>query len=159
MLLADDLGKDVGCYGGPVKTPAIDKLAMDGVRFTDFIPVVPSVLLRVRPLDGKASYKNGCLQLIHDESQNSHLLLSERTIAEILKDRGYSTAHIGKWHWVCRWTGRSPPPVIMVLITGLPHGIMYLPSRIRIILFETDRLSDHWKVLLSVGGRCYWLVG
>ena len=37
ILLADDLGyKDVGCYGGPVKTPAIDKLAMDGVRFTDF---------------------------------------------------------------------------------------------------------------------------
>ena len=37
ILLADDLGyKDVGCYGGPVKTPAIDQLAMDGVRFTDF---------------------------------------------------------------------------------------------------------------------------
>ena len=37
ILLADDLGyKDVGCYGGPVKTPAIDQLAKDGVRFTDF---------------------------------------------------------------------------------------------------------------------------
>ena len=37
ILLADDLGyKDVGCYGGPVKTPAIDQLAKNGVRFTDF---------------------------------------------------------------------------------------------------------------------------
>ena len=37
ILLADDLGyQDVGCYGGPVKTPAIDQLAKNGVRFTDF---------------------------------------------------------------------------------------------------------------------------
>ena len=50
ILLADDLGyEDVGCYGGPVKTPAIDQLAKDGVRFMIFIPAVPSVLLRERP--------------------------------------------------------------------------------------------------------------
>ena len=50
ILLADDLGyKDVGCYGGPVKTPAIDQLAKDGVRSLIFIPAVQSVLLRVRP--------------------------------------------------------------------------------------------------------------
>ncbi len=37
VLLADDLGyKDIGCYGGPVKTPALDSLAAKGVRFTDF---------------------------------------------------------------------------------------------------------------------------
>ena len=37
ILLADDLGyQDVGCYGGPVQTPAIDQLAKEGVRFTDF---------------------------------------------------------------------------------------------------------------------------
>ena len=37
ILLADDLGsKDIGCYGGPVKTPALDELAAKGVRFTDF---------------------------------------------------------------------------------------------------------------------------
>ena len=50
ILLADDLGyNDVGCYGGPVKTPAIDQLAKDGVRFMDFYSDVPSVLLHVRP--------------------------------------------------------------------------------------------------------------
>ena len=37
VLLADDLGyQDIGCYGGPVKTPALDRLAANGVRFTDF---------------------------------------------------------------------------------------------------------------------------
>ncbi|MBL7133836.1 MAG: sulfatase-like hydrolase/transferase, partial [Phycisphaerae bacterium] len=37
VLLADDLGfQDIGCYGGPVKTPALDGLAAKGVRFTDF---------------------------------------------------------------------------------------------------------------------------
>ena len=37
VLLADDLGyQDVGCYGGPVQTPAIDQLAKEGVRFTEF---------------------------------------------------------------------------------------------------------------------------
>ncbi len=38
VLLADDLGwKDIGCYGGPVKTPTLDRLAAGGVRFTDFL--------------------------------------------------------------------------------------------------------------------------
>jgi len=46
ILLADDLGyQDVGCYGGPVQTPAIDQLAKDGVRSLIFIPVVRSVPL------------------------------------------------------------------------------------------------------------------
>ena len=100
ILLADDLGyKDVGCYGGPVKTPAIDQLAKDGVRFTDFYSgcavCSPS---RATLLTGRHHIRTGVYSWIHDEGQNSHLLLRERTIAEILKDRGYSTAHIGKWH-------------------------------------------------------------
>ena len=100
ILLADDLGyKDVGCYGGPVKTPAIDQLAEVGVRFTDFYSgcavCSPS---RATLLTGRHHIRTGVYSWIHDEGQNSHLLLRERTIAEILKDRGYSTAHIGKWH-------------------------------------------------------------
>ena len=102
ILLADDLGyKDVGCYGGPVKTPAIDQLAKDGVRFTDFYSgcavCSPS---RATLLTGRHHIRTGVYSWISDESQNSHLLLREYTIAEILKDRGYSTAHIGKWHLV-----------------------------------------------------------
>jgi arylsulfatase A len=111
ILLADDLGyKDVGCYGGPVKTPAIDQLAEDGVRFTDFYSgcavCSPS---RATLLTGRHHIRTGVYSWIHDEGQNSHLLLNERTIAEILKDRGYSTAHIGKWHLGLPTKNRAKP--------------------------------------------------
>ena len=120
FLLADDLGyKDVGCYGGPVKTPAIDQLARDGVRFTDFYSgcavCSPS---RATLLTGRHHIRTGVYSWIHDEGQNSHLLLRERTIAEILKDRGYSTAHIGKWHLGLPTKNRSKP-------TPSHHGFDY----------------------------------
>jgi arylsulfatase A len=120
ILLADDLGyKDVGCYGGPVKTPAIDQLAKDGVRFTDFYSgcavCSPS---RATLLTGRHHIRTGVYSWIHDEGQNSHLLLSERTIAEILKDRGYSTAHIGKWHLGLPTKNRAKP-------TPSQHGFDY----------------------------------
>ncbi len=120
ILLADDLGyKDVGCYGGPVKTPAIDQLARDGVRFTDFYSgcavCSPS---RATLLTGRHHIRTGVYSWIHDEGQNSHLLLRERTIAEILKDRGYSTAHIGKWHLGLPTKNRSKP-------TPSHHGFDY----------------------------------
>jgi len=120
LLLADDLGyKDVGCYGGPVKTPAIDQLAKDGVRFTDFYSgcavCSPS---RATLLTGRHHIRTGVYSWISDEGQNSHLLLRERTIAEILKDRGYSTAHIGKWHLGLPTKNRSKP-------TPSHHGFDY----------------------------------
>jgi arylsulfatase A len=120
ILLADDLGyKDVGCYGGPVKTPAIDQLAEDGVRFTDFYSgcavCSPS---RATLLTGRHHIRTGVYSWIHDEGQNSHLLLNERTIAEILKDRGYSTAHIGKWHLGLPTKNRAKP-------TPSHHGFDY----------------------------------
>ena len=120
ILLADDLGyKDVGCYGGPVKTPTIDQLAWDGVRFTDFYSgcavCSPS---RATLLTGRHHIRTGVYSWIHDEGQNSHLLLRERTIAEILKDRGYSTAHIGKWHLGLPTKNRSKP-------TPSHHGFDY----------------------------------
>lgn len=100
MLLADDLGyQDVGCYDGPVKTPAIDGLAAKGVRFTDFYSgcavCSPS---RATLMTGRHHIRAGVYSWIHDASQNSHLLEREVTLAEILKNAGYSTAHIGKWH-------------------------------------------------------------
>ena len=100
ILLADDLGyQDVGCYGGPVKTPAIDQLAAGGARFTDFYSgcavCSPS---RAVLLTGRHHIRAGVYSWIHDESQNSHLLEREVTIAEHLRAAGYNTAHVGKWH-------------------------------------------------------------
>ncbi len=100
MLLADDLGwKDIGCYGGPVKTPILDRLAAGGVRFTDFYSGAavcsPS---RATLLTGRQHLRAGIYSWIHDSEQKSHLLEREVTLAEVLRHQGYETVHLGKWH-------------------------------------------------------------
>lgn len=108
ILLADDLGhQDIGCYGGPVKTPALDALAAGGTRFTDFYSgcavCSPS---RAVLLTGRHHIRTGVYSWISDASpraglvppQRSHLLEREVTLAEVLKQHGYATAHAGKWH-------------------------------------------------------------
>jgi len=120
VLLADDLGyRDVGCYQGPVKTPAIDALAAGGVRFPDFFSgcavCSPS---RATLLTGRHHIRAGVYSWIHDGSQNSHLLEREITLAEILKKAGYATAHVGKWHLGLP-TGKRDKP------TPADHGFDY----------------------------------
>ncbi len=120
MLLSDDLGhQDVGCYGGPVKTPNIDSLAATGTRFTDFYSgcavCSPS---RAVLLTGRHHIRAGVYSWIHDKSQNSHLLEREVTLAEVLKKAGYSTAHIGKWHLGLPTKERNKP-------TPDKHGFDY----------------------------------
>ena len=100
ILLADDLGwKDIGNYGGPVKTPNLDKLAANGSKFSNFYSgcavCSPS---RAVLLTGRHHIRTGVYSWIHDASQKSHLKESEVTIAEVLKGQGYETAHVGKWH-------------------------------------------------------------
>jgi arylsulfatase A len=100
ILLADDLGsKDIGCDGGPVKTPALDRLAANGVRFTDFHSGA-SVCLTARAtlLTGRHHLRTGVYTVIQDHIHNMHLRKSEVTIAEVLKVNGYDTVHLGKWH-------------------------------------------------------------
>ena len=100
ILLSDDLGwKDLGCYGGPVKTPAVDRLASDGMRFTNFYSGAavcsPS---RAVLLTGRTNLRSGIYSWINDHDQRTHLPEAEITLAELLKSKGYRTAHFGKWH-------------------------------------------------------------
>lgn len=120
VLLADDLGyQDIGCYGGPVNTPALDRLASEGTRFTQFYSgcavCSPS---RAVLLTGRHHIRAGVYSWIFDETQNSHLLEREITLAEILKAEGYSTAHIGKWHLGLPFPGKDKP-------TPAAHGFDY----------------------------------
>ena len=98
-LLVDDLGyRDLGCYGGSVKTPVLDKLAAGGVRFTDFHSGAPSCPpSRATFLTGRHHYRTGVYSVITERLHKMHLLKSETTIAEVLKENGYATAHFGKW--------------------------------------------------------------
>jgi len=120
VLLADDLGyKDIGCYGGPVKTPTLDGLAAQGVRFTDFYSGAavcsPS---RATALTGRQHLRAGVYSWIHDHEQDSHLLEREVTLPEILKSHGYATAHFGKWHLGMPTHNRKKP-------TPADHGFDY----------------------------------
>lgn len=115
ILLADDLGyADISCYGSKeVHTPVLDKLANDGMRFTDFYAASavcsPS---RAALMTGRFSVRAGVYSWIHT-SHKMHLHQNETTIAELLKQAGYKTAHMGKWHLgydLIEGSGKGPNP-------------------------------------------------
>ena len=102
--MADDLGwGDLGCYGHPsIRTPNLDRMATEGMRFTDFYSAAevctPS---RAALLTGRYPIRSG---MCHDRfrvlRRNSAggLPAGEITLPQALKARGYATACIGKWH-------------------------------------------------------------
>jgi arylsulfatase A-like enzyme len=100
IIYVDDLGYgDTAVYGHPlVKTPNIDQLAKEGVRFSQFY--APSALCspsRAGLLTGRTPYRTGVKSWIPDNSDVS-LARDEFTIAQLVKPLGYRTAVIGKWH-------------------------------------------------------------
>ena len=112
-LLVDDLGyRDLGCYGGPVKTPVLDGLAAGGVRFTDFHSGAPVCS------PSRATFRTGIYGVLQDHWHNMHLLEREVTIAEVLQKAGYGTAHLGKWH-IGMTSGKRKKPTLQ------EHGFDY----------------------------------
>ena len=99
ILMSDDLGStDLSCYKGPVNTPAIDELAAKGVRFKTFYAGASACSpSRAVLLTGRHHIRAGIYNWVHDQTQNAHLLEREITIADLLKQAGYETVHIGKW--------------------------------------------------------------
>ncbi len=112
LILIDDLGwSDLSCYGSTFyKTPNIDRLAKDGLRFTDFYAACPvcsptraSILTgkypqRVNITDWIPGRPDRPDQRLNRPAIRNELPLEEVTLAEALQKRGYATAHIGKWH-------------------------------------------------------------
>lgn len=100
IILADDLGYgDLGVYGHPiVKTPNIDKLAQEGVRFSQYYAPAPLCSpSRAGLLTGRTPFRTGIRSWI-PTNKNIALGRNEKTIASYLKDQGYDTAMMGKWH-------------------------------------------------------------
>jgi arylsulfatase A-like enzyme len=100
IVYADDLGYgDLGCYGAKgYTTPNLDRLAREGVRFTDFY-VAQAVCSASRAALLTGCYPNriGILGALGPSSKNG-ISDKEKTIAQVLKPRGYATAIYGKWH-------------------------------------------------------------
>ena len=112
FLMADDLGYgSVGCYGAPphlVKTPHIDRLASEGIRFTDAsTPSSVCTPTRYGLLTGRYCWrtrlKSGVLDGFDPPLIDDH----QDTIARLLKRSGYRTHCIGKWHLGLRWTDKN----------------------------------------------------
>lgn len=100
IFLTDDQGyQDVGCFGSPlIKTPNFDRMAKEGVRFTNFYSAAPVCSpSRAALLTGCYPPRVGVPRVLWP-NDTIGLNSKEITIADILKAKGYTTACIGKWH-------------------------------------------------------------
>ncbi|MBL8173689.1 MAG: arylsulfatase [Bryobacterales bacterium] len=104
VILVDDMGfSDIGCYGGEIPTPSIDKLAGRGVRFTQFYNTARCSPSRAALLTGLYPHQAGMGHLDNDVRAGSRgyrgrLVDESVTIAEAVRPAGYFTAMVGKWH-------------------------------------------------------------
>jgi len=100
LILADDLGyADLGCFGSDrIKTPHIDRMAAEGMRFTDFYATAPICTpTRASLMTGSYPSRVGLGTPLHTPDTIG-LHEDEITLAELFKTQGYATACIGKWH-------------------------------------------------------------
>ncbi len=101
FILADDLGyADLSCYGASeIKTPNLDRMANEGVRFTNFYtPACVCTPSRASLMTGCYPKRVGLHVAVLPPNTHSGLNPNEITIAELLKKEGYTTGCIGKWH-------------------------------------------------------------
>jgi len=112
IFFTDDQGyNDVGCFGSPfINTPNFDRMAREGMKFTSFY---------AQPVCGpsRAALMTGCYPIRVAEpgnKKNQHTILHPReiTMAEVLKNAGYATALIGKWHLAGGRSNRYDPKLM-----------------------------------------------
>jgi arylsulfatase A-like enzyme len=114
VILADDLGLgDVACYNAQSKipTPHLDRLAKEGMRFTDaHTPSAVCTPTRYGLLTGRYAWRTRMKSGVLD-GYSPPLIEPERlTVASLLKTHGYATACVGKWHLGLQWTRKDGAP-------------------------------------------------
>ena len=140
IILTDDQGyADVGCYGATgFATPNLDRMAREGVRFTDFY-VAQAVCSASRAALLTGCYPNrvGIFGALGPASKHG-IGAGEKTIADLLKTRGYVTAIYGKWH-----LGHHPP--FLPTRHGFDHyfGLPYSNDMRPLPLMEQERTIEH----------------
>src|SRR5258705_6011492 len=149
IIFCDDLAyADIAPYGSKTRTPNLDRLAREGMRFTDFYVAQPVCSAsRAALLTGCYPNRVGILGALGPASKHG-ISAKEKTIAEVLKPRGYATAVYGKWH-----LGHLPP----FLPTrhgfddyyGLPYSNDMWPKHPTLKIFPDLPLIEGEKVLAT----------
>ncbi|HEY3321478.1 MAG TPA: arylsulfatase [Planctomycetota bacterium] len=102
VILCDDMGySDIGCYGGEIGTPNLDKLAAGGLRFTQFYNTARCCPTRASLLTGLYPHQAAVGHMIENKHLDGYcgdLSRKAVTMAEVLKPAGYGTYCVGKWH-------------------------------------------------------------
>src|SRR6188508_3681067 len=102
LIMSDDMGySDIGCYGGEIKTPTLDRLAAGGLRLTQFYNTARCCPTRAALLTGLYPHQAGIGHMMEDRGLDAYRgELNRRcaTIAEVLRPAGYGTYAVGKWH-------------------------------------------------------------
>ncbi|MDB4679287.1 sulfatase-like hydrolase/transferase, partial [Rhodopirellula sp.] len=119
VLLCDDLGYgDLECYGHPtIKTPNLNRLAAEGIRFSDCYSAAPVCSpSRVGLLTGRSPNRAGVYDWIPEAGKPTanlrhlvHMRQQEQTIAQFLRPAGYKTCQVGKWHCNSRFNQPTQP--------------------------------------------------
>jgi arylsulfatase A-like enzyme len=159
IILADDLGYgDLGCYGHPsIRTPHLDRMAAEGLRFTDFYSgaevCTPS---RAALLTGRLPIRSGMCgarRVLFPNSKGG-LPSAEMTLAETLREHDYATAHIGKWH-LGTHEGARPLDQGFETSFGLPYSndMDAVPGLARGATSSADPPAGGWNVPLIRNGE------
>ncbi|WP_238381262.1 sulfatase-like hydrolase/transferase [Mariniblastus fucicola] len=111
VILCDDLGYgDLECYGHPhIRTPHLNKLAKEGIRFTNFYSAASVCSpARVGLLTGRSPNRAGVYDFIPG-GREIYMRSSEVTVAQLLKKQGYATCMSGKWHCNGKFNSSQQP--------------------------------------------------
>lgn len=140
VILADDLGYgDVGCYNprSKIPTPNLDRLAKSGVRFTDaHSPSTVCTPSRYSLLTGRMAFRTGYRGGVFTGVGGPSLIEPGRlTLPGMLRDQGYATACVGKWHVGLTFQTADGTPVHQVKIPGDGTGAAKELARVRLTDF------------------------